>query len=519
MSDRSPVLICKFSKETYKPLPDNLSFGGGAGASTITPFVLACVLAAGLLVLILPRKFLIAPILVVVFLTPFGQQVYVAGFHLFVFRLLILVGSLRLLLAKFTGKPLFGGGFNNFDKLFYLWAFLRGMAVILLYQQGGAVINQVGVWLDAFGGYFLFRYALQDDEDILRATKIFASIAAVLAICMTYEFLTRVNVFSYLAGHSIEPWLRNGRVRAQAVFGNSITAGTMGATLLPLFFWLWKSGKARFLAIIGLASASVVAITSMSSTPVTGYLAAILGLCLWPVRRHMRKVRWGLVFAVIGLALVMKAPIWYIITRVNIVGGQSWDRANLIDQTMRHLGGWWLLGTRDNASWGDFTWDQCNQYINEGLQGGIATMLLFFAIISRGFGMLGKNRKRAEGSLQEWYFWCLGAALFAHVICFLGIDYFDQTRILWFVFLAMISAATAPALSEGAASENQAAGLSSVRFRFASAGMAPRRLALANFRSKPEPIRPATDPGSSAPLKTSQDRKTKLTRHSGFNER
>ena len=484
----------------------------------MTPFVLAFVLVAALLVLVLPRKFLIAPILSVIFLTPFGQQLYVAGFHFFVFRLLILVASLRLLAAKVSGKPIFGAGFNRLDRLFCLWAFLRGLAAILLYQQGGAVVNQVGLWLDAFGGYFLFRYALQNDEDVFRAIKVFVPVTAVLAICMSYEFLTRINVFSYIAGHTIEPWLRNGRVRAQAVFGNSITAGTVGAALLPLFLWLWKSGKAKSLAIIGLASASLVAITSMASTPITGYLAGILGLCLWSVRKHMRKLRWGLVFAFIGLALVMKAPVWYVITKVNIVGGDSWDRANLIDQTVRHFGSWWLLGTRDNASWGDFTWDQCNQYISEALQGGIVTMVLFFAIITRSFSLIGQNRKRVEGTTEEWYFWCLGAALFAHVICFLGIDYFDQTRALWFVFLAMISAATVPVMTEAATRATQPAGFSSMRFGVESASSEPEGLAL-DYRSKPERIKPATNIASSERFKTSQTLKTKLTRHPGFDER
>ncbi len=466
-------------------MPENFNFGGGAAASSITPLVLTLTIIASLLVLFLPRKYLIAPILVVVFLTPFGQQLFVGGIHLFVLRLLILVGSLRLLIAKtFAGTPLFGSRMNSFDKLFCLWALLRGVAAILLFRQGGAVVNQVGLWLDAFGGYFLFRYALHDDDDIFRATKAFVPIVAVLAVCMSYEFLTRVNVFSYLAGHTIEPWLRNGRVRAQAVFGNSITAGTIGATLLPLFFWLWKSGKAKFWAIIGLASASVVAITSMASTPITGYLAGILALCSWPVRNHLRKLRWGLVFAVIGLALVMKAPVWFVITKINIVGGDSWDRANLIDQTVRHFGSWWLIGTRDNANWGDFTWDQCNQYISEGLQGGIVTMALFFAILIRGFGILGQSRKRVEGSLQEWYFWCLGAALFAHVICFLGIDYFDQTRALWFVFLAMISAASATTLAEGGARENQVAGFAVAGSRFLSAPTNSRQMTFGGVQSK-----------------------------------
>src|SRR5208282_3149060 len=76
------------------------------------------------------------------------------------------------------------------------------------------------------------------------------------------------------------------------------------------------------------------------------------------------------------------------------------------------------------------------------LEGGLATLILFLAILRRGFGAIGRCRKETEGDREEWFFWCLGAALFAHVIVFLGIDYFDQTRMLWFMFLVMISVAT-----------------------------------------------------------------------------
>ena len=424
-------------------MPENFQFGGGASNSTMTPVVLAAALLAAVLLLVLPRKYAVAPILVAAFLTPFGQQILIGGFHFYVIRIIVLVGALPLLAFKsLTGKPLFAGGLNGLDKVFCLWAFVGGIAFILRLREGGAVENQTGIWLDAFGAYFLFRYLLQDREDIFRATKMFASVASVLAVCMFYEFLTRVNVFSYIAGHAIVPWIRNGNVRAQGVFGNSITAGTFGAVLLPLFFWLWKSGKARLWGVIGLAAATVVVLTSMASTPFTGWLAGILGLCLWPIRKQMRVVRWGIVFTVLGLALVMKAPVWYVITKVNFVGGDSWDRANLITQTVGHFSNWWLLGTANNASWGDFTWDACNQFAAEAIEGGLATLILFVVILRRGLGRIGQCRKQVEGDRQEWFFWCLGAAFFAHVIIFLGIDYFDQTRTLWFIFLAMISVAT-----------------------------------------------------------------------------
>jgi hypothetical protein len=48
--------------------------------------------------------------------------------------------------------------------------------------------------------------------------------------------------------------------------------------------------------------------------------------------------------------------------------------------------------------------------------------------------------KRAE----EWFVWCLGAALFAHVVAYFGIDYFDEMQFVWYALLAIIAAAAVP---------------------------------------------------------------------------
>jgi len=42
----------------------------------------------------------------------------------------------------------------------------------------------------------------------------------------------------------------------------------------------------------------------------------------------------------------------------------------------------------------------------------------------------------------ELYYWIIGSALFAHVVGFFGISYFDQTRLAWYSLLAMTSAVT-----------------------------------------------------------------------------
>jgi hypothetical protein len=157
----------------------------------------------------------------------------------------------------------------------------------------------------------------------------------------------------------------------------------------------------------------------------------------------MRLVRWGIVGALIALHLVMKAPVWYLIAHIDIVGGSSSDhRAYLVDLFIRHIGDWWLLGTNGNLNWGWDMWDTANQYVEEGYGGGLAAFICFVGLIAMGFSRVGRARKRVQGCRQEWRFWLLGAALFANAVAFFGISYWDQTRIAWFALLAMISAST-----------------------------------------------------------------------------
>lgn len=421
-------------------LPENLQFGGGANASTMTPLVFGIMALAAIMLAILPRKYAPAPLLIATFLVP-AQQVLLGGVHFYVTRILVLVGLCRLLAVKgSSSEPLFRGGFTRIDKALCLLVIVGGTAFIVREGASGAFVYQIAIWLDSLGLYFIMRHLLQDQDDLYRLFKVFAFVAAVLGIFMSYEYLTGLNLFSYLTNHQIVPWIRDGKVRARATFANAITAGTFGATLVPLFFLLWKHGKAKLWASIGFVAATGITITSNSSTPLTGYVGGILALCLWPIRKKMRLIRWGIVLLVLGLSVVMKAPVWFVLTRINLAGGNAYDRAILIDEAVRHFSEWWLLGTSNNGSWGFDSWDACNQFVAEGLSGGLAALVLFIVLLWRSFGAIGQCRKIVDGSAHEWLFWSLGAALFSHIIVFLGVDYFDQTNALWLIFLAAISA-------------------------------------------------------------------------------
>ncbi len=429
------------SRDSQRPaLPNQPAFGGGVAETILHPAVLVAMLLTGLLMLVLQRRYVIIPFLLTTILVPGGQQLYFAGVHWYVLRLVILAGCLRLAKARFEVP----GGLNAIDKLFILWALSRAIAVMLLYQEGGAVVNQIAFWLESFGGYFLLRYLIRDVDDIVLTAKVLAIIAAVVGLCMLNEHFHSINVFGYLHSSPLIPQVRDGQIRAEGPFRHPILAGCFGATLLPLFFWLWKSGRAKGIAAAGIIGSTAIVLTSASSTPVLAYAGGVLGLCLWPIRRSMRVVRWGIVVAIAGLALLMKAPVWFIIAHVNVIGGSGgWDRAKLIDVFVTHFQDWWLLGTKDAGTWGIDMWDLSNQFVAEGETGGLLTFALFIAMISQGFSRLGRMRRLVEGDReQEWLIWSLCAVMLANIFSYFGVSYWDQTRVSWWAFLAMIPAAT-----------------------------------------------------------------------------
>jgi hypothetical protein len=226
-------------------------------------------------------------------------------------------------------------------------------------------------------------------------------------------------------------------------------AGTFAATLLPLFVLLWKKGRAKLPAAVGLVGCTLMTVTSNSSTPLLAYVAGIVAICMWPMRHYMRALRWSIVGALAVLAMTMKAPVWFVIAHIDLTGGSSgYHRAKIIDVFITHFNDWWLIGTKDTINWGWDMWDTQNQFVNVGQTGGLLALALFLVAITRSFSRVGRARRIVSRKSKEWMLWFLGSALFAQIVSFFGVNYFDQSRMGWFILLAMISAATAPLLKK-----------------------------------------------------------------------
>ena len=338
------------------------------------------------------------------------------------------------------------GRMNSLDWLMVVWAAWALISSLFHADTFGVLVNHLGLVYNACGIYFLLRVFCLSFEDVVTLCRITAILLIPLSIMILVEKTTGHNLFSALGGIPEISEIRNGRIRAQGPFAHSILAGTVGAVCLPLMIGLWQ--QHRKIAVAGILACFSMVFASGSSGPIMSTAAAMGALFMWRYRHRMRLVRCIAVLSYIGLDLVMKAPAYYLIARIDLTGSStSYYRARLIDAAIEHLSEWWLAGTDYTRSWmvTGVKWspdqaDITNHYIQMGVVGGLPLMLLFTAILIKGFSFVGQTLQQIPESSPQSRFmiWALGASLFAHAATFIAVSYFDQS----FVFIYLTLAAT-----------------------------------------------------------------------------
>jgi hypothetical protein len=399
------------------------------------------------LILLLPRRYATAPIIICSCYMTLGQVVVVSGLHFTALRILIAVGLVRVFVRReYTAVSL-----SAIDMAILWWLCVSLIVNTLLWQTQGALINRLGFTFNALGLYFIFRSLVRDMTDILRFIKVLVVAIIPLTILMLTEYATSKNLFSILGGVPEYSSLRDGIPRCQGPFRHPILAGTFGATQAVIIMTLWLDKRfSRVITILGYLCSITIVYIARSSGALLAFGIGTSAAFLWYLRNNMRVVRWSILCGVIILHLTMNAPVWYIFARTSdMFGGGGWHRSYLIDQAVSHFGDWWLLGTMYTGDWMPYALelnpnsaDITNQFLIEGINGGLITMILFISIIVYAFRTLGIARKHMQSlnNDNEKIVWLLGATLLSHVGSFLSVPYFDQIIVYWYFLLASIAA-------------------------------------------------------------------------------
>jgi len=392
--------------------------------------------------LLLPRRWAFVPLLAGACYMTLGQEIAMGPFHFTVIRMLVAAGVVRIMVR---GER-WAGRMNALDRLMLVWAAWAVVSSIFHTDPSAALIYRLGLVYDSCGIYFLLRTFCQSLNDVVRLCSVTALLLIPIAVEMINEQLTNHNLFSALGG-VWEPQIREGRIRSQGPFAHAILAGTVGAVSLPIIIGLRQWQRKR--ATIGIVACCIIVFTSASSGPMTSVLMAVGALFMWRWRYQMRLFKWLVLFIYIGLDLVMKAPPYYLIARFDLAGGSTgWHRARLIESSIEHLSEWWLAGTDytrhwmpTGVSWNPDHTDITNHYLLFGVIGGLPLMLLFIAVLARGFSFVGQTLRQDSSLSPQTGFmvWALGASLFAHTMSFISVSYFDQSFVFIYLTLAAIS--------------------------------------------------------------------------------
>lgn len=421
-----------------------------AGHTNIHPLALLATLVAGVTLLNVRRSEAILPLALVCCLVPVAQRVVVASLDFNMIRILILFGWMGLFMRNEV-RPL---RLNEIDVAFVAWIVSGSVIYVIREATFSAVVYRLGLLFDSFGVYFLIRTLFRHPGDTVRATRYLAICAACVAFGMTIEWGTGRNVFSIFGGVPQITVIRDGRLRCQGAFSHPIMAGSFGATVVPLFVGLWFAfPRFRRLAAVGAISGLLIAVSSASSGPLLSVVGGFIAFALWPLRRRTRALRWGLLICLTVLHFARDKPVWHLIARASdVLGGEGYHRYRLIDAFVNRFGEWWLVGTPSTEHWGPVLWDTTNQYVTEGVTGGLLTLVAFIVLLSlafRGIGRAGREGRRLNRMLMVHRFWCwgIGASLVAQTVGFISVSYFGQMQIIFYLFLAMISSEYEFALS------------------------------------------------------------------------
>jgi hypothetical protein len=403
--------------------------------TTITGPTFLITLVLAFMTFFIPRRYLLLPYVIGACFAPADQAVMVGELNFQVLRILVVVGMLRLVLRN----EIIAIRWNRFDKLILAWFVVGSMIYVAQWMSLGALINRCGRFVEWLCLYWVFRQSVRSWKDLRFAYVALAFCALAMLPFVVLEWIRGANPFAMLG--RVVTTLREENYRCQATFPHAIMMGLFWATLVPLFVGFARQrGHYRSVLWAAAAASALMIWMTASSTPILTVMAVVVLLLAFPLRQYTGTAAWGVLALMIALNFVMKAPVWHLVARVGVVSGSTgWHRFYLIDQAIRNFSHWAVLGTRDTRSWGLGLEDVTNQYILEGVRGGFLTLVLFCAILFVGARTAVRLSWRSRDTSEAYLAWGLFVTIIAHCLSFIGVSYFGQIDMIWYLLLASVA--------------------------------------------------------------------------------
>lgn len=406
--------------------------------------ILVCLI---FVVTLAPRRMALLGMMAGILYLTQGQSIDIMGINLYPMRLLELSGFIRVIIRKELSRQ----NINKIDRAFII--FYSYVTIIRLIRASEPATVPIGAMVDATLSYITFRALINNIFEFRLFCKDFVIILLPYVGLVLIDYFTGVNYLTLVGGLS-EYHFRSGRPRYTGSFQVAITFGTLGASFLSPYIAMVFGKNDRARAFTGIALCLIIVFLSNSGGPLNSTIIVLSGWLLWFVRSNMIFVRNGIIAFLFLLAIFMKAPIWYLPAKVsNFSGGGGWHRSYLIEQAIKHLSEWWIVGIPKiaTADWLPYTLhsgsaDITNQFIAFGLSSGIVAIFLFIFLLrvsllalSRALKALRSYYQNQKTTEEELMLWGFGVMFYMHIVNWFGVCYFDQIKTVWFMQLAAMA--------------------------------------------------------------------------------
>ncbi len=397
-------------------------------------------IAVCLILILIKKRWAALVFLAGIIFIPMGAVIEVGTVSLPPLRVLSLVGLIRVFLRSEMHS------IRSVDYKIYIFAAILLLSSIFHDPIGATLIRRAGLVIDLIGTYTFFRSWLTSWNDLELLYKYYLILLYPLLVFMFVEHTKGINLFNHIGGVSLVPAIRDGVFRAQGPFAHSILAGTYAASCIPMAIAINHKNR-TIVNRLFFPVCIIIIILTVSSGPVVTASASLTAVLLWRWAKHTKRIVNYVILILLGLHIIMKAPVWFLIARIDIIGSStSYYRAKLIDSAINHISEWWIGGTDYTRHWmvTGVTWsskhaDITNHYILLGVLGGLPLLVVFLLIIRTSFLKISSNMALYSSSQANYRFmlWCLGAALFSHLVSMLSVSYFDQSIGIFYSLIAI----------------------------------------------------------------------------------
>jgi hypothetical protein len=419
------------------------------GKTLVHP-IAALILALAIIILFgSPRKYASWAFIIISCFIAQAQRIHVIGLDFTFLRILACLGIVRV----FVRDEVKGFKFNQVDYAVIAFTLARCLfslvhktqTVVVGGESQGGSMAVYGETVDFWGMYFFIRCTIRDFDDLKAMMYGFMTIAIPVAMSFIYEHKAQVNIFGIFrtSGEVTVTRSREGVLRCMGAYSHPILAGCFWAVQMPLMgAYIKQKGHIKIFPLIGIAAASIVILSTGSSSGIAATGVAFMGGCLFIFRKRMRLIRWSVFLGLVTLQLVMARGAAHILARVNVVGGSTgYYRFKLIDQFVSHWREWVVAGsTKGTSTWDVPMYDIVNYYVNLGFAGGILLLFLIFWVFNRAFKQAGKSMESAGSDIEgQLIGWACGVSVFVHLIQFMVVSYYGQIQMTWYFSLALVS--------------------------------------------------------------------------------